>query len=216
MKILYGTTNQAKLESMRRITKTLGIEIIGLNDLKNIPEFAKVQFPKIDETGNNPLENAIIKAKAYYNVFKIPVFSCDCGLYFEGVEDRHQPGTHVRRVNGKELTDSQMIEHYAGVAKKYGGKLTANYKNAICLVMDEQNIFSKMDKTLEVQPFYLVDKSHSVVVKGFPLDSLSVDIATGKYYQDMEDNLAVDKDIIENGFTDFFAEVLNKYKFEKN
>ena len=65
MKILYGTTNQAKLESMQRITKTLGIEIIGLKDLKNIPEFAEIQFPQIDETGNNPLENAIIKAKAY-------------------------------------------------------------------------------------------------------------------------------------------------------
>lgn len=211
MKILYGTTNQAKLESMQRITKTLGIEIIGLKDLKNIPEFAEIQFPQIDETGNNPLENAIIKAKAYYNVLKMPVFSCDTGLYFKESEDGLQPGTHVRRVNGKELTDLQMIEYYSGLAKKHGGKLTASYKNAICLVMDEQSIFTKMDKTIEIQPFYLVDKPHSIVVKGFPLDSLSVDIATGKYFQDMKGNLAVDKDIIENGFMNFFADVLKKY-----
>ena len=48
-------------------------------------------------------------------------------------------------------------------------------------------------------------------MKGFPLDSLSVDIATGKYFQDMKGNLAVDKDIIENGFMNFFADVLKKY-----
>ena len=120
------------------------------NVLKNIPEFAEIQFPQIDETGNNPLENAIIKAKAYYNVLKMPVFSCDTGLYFKESEDSLLPGTHVRRVNGKELTDLQMIEYYSGLAKKHGGKLTASYKNAICLVMDEQSIFTKMDKTITV------------------------------------------------------------------
>ena len=76
MRLLYATTNQAKLESMRRITKILGVEIIGLNELKKLSEFANVQLPQIDETGNNPLENAIIKAQAYYDTLKIPLFSC--------------------------------------------------------------------------------------------------------------------------------------------
>ena len=80
MKILYGTTNQAKLESMKRITESLGIEIIGLNEL-NQP------LPTINEDGKNPLENARIKAKAYYEAFSMPVFSCDSGLYFDDVED---------------------------------------------------------------------------------------------------------------------------------
>ena len=35
MKLLYGTTNQAKLESMKRVTKILGLEIFGLNELKD-------------------------------------------------------------------------------------------------------------------------------------------------------------------------------------
>ena len=109
MKLLYGTTNQAKLESMRRVTKILGLEIIGLNDLKNCPEFYNVKFPEIDETGSNPLENATLKAKAYFNTLKIPVFSCDSGLYFDEVDEKNQPGTHVRRVNGKELSDLQML-----------------------------------------------------------------------------------------------------------
>ena len=130
MELLYGTTNLAKLESMRRVTKILGLEIIGLNDLKNCPEFYNVKFPEIDETGSNPLENATLKAKAYFNTLKIPVFSCDSGLYFDEVDEKNQPGTHVRRVNGKELSDLQMIEHYGNLAKSYGGRLTAKYKNA--------------------------------------------------------------------------------------
>ena len=42
MKLLYGTTNQAKLKSMKRVTKILGLEIFGLNELKEMPEFANV------------------------------------------------------------------------------------------------------------------------------------------------------------------------------
>ena len=208
MKLLYGTTNQAKLESMRRVTKILGLEIIGLNDLKNCPEFYNVKFPEIDETGSNPLENAKIKAKAYFNTLKIPVFSCDSGLYFDEVDEKNQPGTHVRRVNGKELSDLQMIEHYGNLAKSYGGRLTAKYKNAICLVLDEKTVFSRMDSSLEIEPFYLVSKPHPKIVPGFPLDALSIQIESGKYFQDLEHNLAVDKNAVENGFAKFFKENL--------
>ena len=90
MKLLYGTTNQAKLISMQRVTKKIGIEIFGLNDLYKIPEFQNIQLPDVDETGKNPLENATIKAKAYYELLKIPVFSCDTGLYFEDVEEKEE------------------------------------------------------------------------------------------------------------------------------
>ena len=208
MKLLYGTTNQAKLESMKRVTKILGFEIFGLNELKEMPEFANVVLPEIDETGSNPLENATLKAKAYFNTLKIPVFSCDSGLYFEELEDSKQPGTHVRRVNGKELSDREMIEYYGNLAASYGGRLTAKYKNAICLVLSEDKIFSRMDSSLEIEPFYLVSKPHQKIVPGFPLDALSIQIESGKYFQDLQHNLAVDKNAVENGFAKFFKENL--------
>lgn len=92
MKLLYGTTNQAKLKSMKRVTKILGLEIFGLNELKEMPEFANVVLPEIDETGSNPLENATIKANAYFKAFGIPVFSCDSGLYFDEVDEKKSAG----------------------------------------------------------------------------------------------------------------------------
>jgi hypothetical protein len=33
MRVLYGTTNAAKLDSMRQAVKGLGLEVIGLKDL---------------------------------------------------------------------------------------------------------------------------------------------------------------------------------------
>jgi XTP/dITP diphosphohydrolase len=84
MKLLFGTTNPAKLETMRSKVKVLGIEVIGLNDID-------IKLDSVDESGNNPLENARLKALAYYKATKMPVFSCDTGLYIEGVESKNQP-----------------------------------------------------------------------------------------------------------------------------
>lgn len=200
MKVLYGTTNQAKLDSMRRITRYLDLEIIGLNDI-NQP------LPVINENGKNPLENAQIKARAYYEAFSMPVFSCDSGLYFEGLEEKLQPGTHTRRVNGKELTDEEMIAYYSGLARKYNNKLIGRYHNAVCFILNEDTSFSSMDISLATEPFMLVSEPHEKRVKGFPLDSLSVDIASGKYYYDLEER-SVDQSAIEQGFKEFWENVL--------
>lgn len=70
MKILYGTTNKAKLQAMRNALESFDIELIGLGDIDS-------ELPSINEDGKTPLENAEIKARAYYKAFHIPVFSCD-------------------------------------------------------------------------------------------------------------------------------------------
>jgi 8-oxo-dGTP diphosphatase len=101
-----------------------------------------------------------------------------------------------------------MIEYYGNLAASYGGRLTAKYKNAICLVLSEDKIFSRMDSSLEIEPFFLVSVPHPKIVPGFPLDALSVQIESGKYFQDLKHNLAVDKNAVENGFAKFFKENL--------
>ena len=199
MKVLYGTSNPAKFATMKRITKSLDIELIGLKDL-NLP------IPEVDESGKSPLENAKIKARAYYEAFQMPVFSCDSGLYFDGLPDELQPGTHVRRVNGKALSDAEMTEYYAALAKKHGDRLIGRYKNAICFIVDGETEFCGFDDSLATEPFMLVSKPHPKRVEGHPLDPLSIDIATGKYYHDLEYK-SVDKSIDE-GFKAFFENVL--------
>jgi 8-oxo-dGTP diphosphatase len=197
MKILYGTTNKGKLQAMINGLKGLDIELVSLNDMEG-------ELPVVNENGKTPLENAEIKARAYYEEFHMPVFSCDSGLYFDELEEELQPGIHTRRVNGKELTDEEMIGYYSNLAKENGGKLCGKYKNAIWFIINEGIHFCSMDESLATEPFLLVEKAHEKLVKGFPLDSLSIDIATGKYYYDMEEK-SVDQSAIEMGFKEFFS-----------
>ena len=200
MKILYGTTNKGKLQTMATAVKPLGIELISLNELECEPLC-------VNENGHTPLENAEIKAKAYYEAFHMPVFSCDSGLYFDELPEEEQPGIHVRRRNGKVLTDDEMIQYYASLATQHGGKITGRYRNAIYFIVDENHHYSSMDMSIATEPFFLTDKPHSKRVDGFPLDSLSIDIVSGKYYYDLEV-----KDVstsVDDGVRRFFAEILD-------
>lgn len=204
MKFLYGTGNPAKLSAMKGRLEQLDIELIGLKDLKAEGK----TIPEVVENGNTPLENARLKASAYYEAFRIPVFSCNSGLYFDNVPDEIQPGVHVRNIRGKCLSDHEMIKYYSGLAKDYG-KLVAKYRNAIYLVMDEKHVYEAMEPNMESEKFILTDKPHSTIrKKGFPLDSISLDIRTGKYYYDLpEDKL--EQVAVEDGFLEFFKNVLN-------
>ena len=199
MKLLYGTTNKAKITVMENAVRELGIELISLNDLNS-------ELPVIVENGKTPLENAEIKARAYYEAFHMPVFSCDSGLYFDELEDEEQPGIHVRRVNGKELSDEEMTEYYGSLAKERGGKLTGRYRNAIYFILDENSHYSSMDMSIATEPFILVSKPHPKKVEGFPLDRLSKDIKTGEYYYDLEEKEVSTN--VEDGLRCFFKKVL--------
>ena len=184
---------------MRRAVSPLGIEIIGLRDLG-------VKIPDVAEDGRTPLENAEIKARAYFNAFNIPVFSCDSGLYFEGLRDDEQPGIYVRRVNGKELSDEEMTEYYASLSARHGGNLIGRYMNAIYLILDEERHYKRMDLSIATEPFILASTPHEKKVSGFPLDRLSKDIKSGMYYYDMDSpTLTTDT---EAGLRKFFEDSL--------
>lgn len=204
MKLLYGTGNPAKLDAMKSRLEDLGIELIGLNDL--IAD--GITVPNVSEDGDTPLQNARQKATAYYEAFKVPVFSCDSGLYFDNVPDEVQPGVHVRIINGKRLSDEEMMEYYAELVRQYG-KLTARYRNAICFVKDENHIYEAMEPSMESEKFILTDIPHSKVRKrGFPLDSMSIDIKTKKYFYDLPAD-KLKQVAVEDGFVLFFQRVLN-------
>ncbi len=201
MKILYGTTNRAKLQAMRTALESFDIDIIGLGDINS-------ELPCINENGGTPLENAEIKARAYYKAFNMPVVSCDSGLYFDELQEEEQPGLYVRRINGKELTDDEMIVYYGELAERHGGRITGRYRNAIYFILDAEHHYSSMDMSIATEPFILVAKPHSKRVEGFPLDALSVDIRTGKYYYDLDT-----KDVstsVDDGLREFFSAVFKK------
>lgn len=205
MKLLYGTVNTAKIKHMKDMLKGLEIEIIGLNDVN-------VNVSNIDESGNNPLENAKIKAMAYFKEYKEPVFSCDSGLYIEGIDDNSQPGVHVRRVNGKVLNDEEMIEYYTRLAMQNGGEVKAKYKNAIALILDEDTIYAYDGDDISSELFIITSKPHEKRNPGFPLDSISVEIKSKKYYLDLDIYETNYDNKIAEGFRNFFMNALTYKK----
>ncbi|OGO78383.1 MAG: hypothetical protein A2Y23_13540 [Clostridiales bacterium GWB2_37_7] len=203
MNLIYGTNNPSKLVSLIKMLDGLNINIAGLGTLD-------MKLIEAEENGKDPLSNATLKAISYFEQIKQPVFSCDSGLYFEDVSVHDQPGVFIKRIHGNELTYSEMLSYYSNLASRYGGKLTAYYKNSICLVMDKDSIYKYDGKDIHSEKFYIVDKPHVKYREGFPLDSLSVEMKSNKYYYDLEDRQSEKLGVI-GGFRNFFIRSLNDY-----
>ncbi|MDR2505351.1 MAG: hypothetical protein LBD16_04510 [Oscillospiraceae bacterium] len=203
--LVYGTGNPAKLEHMRRMLAPINMNFIGAKEIG-------AALPDVDESGSTPLENARIKALAYYEALKRPVFACDSGLYIEGLPDSEQPGVHVRMVGGKRLTDDEMIAHYSSIAGRLGGKAIARYKNAVCLVMGDGEVYEHFGADIASGAFYIADTPHPKRVEGFPLDCLSQNIQTGTYYYDGAQNDLTDESAQTNGFQAFFRRAIGLEK----
>ena len=211
MELVFGSTNPGKVGVMKRSLEGLPISIIGLSEAF---EKRGIPLPSPVEDGRTPEENAEKKARFYYGYLQGPVFSCDSGLYLwrqdtgEKLPEQFQPGIHVRERDGRRMTDEEMLDYYIGLVKKFG-PLIARYQNAICLVEDGAHLDKSMDESLWGQSFLLTDVPHERKVPGFPLDGISLDITTGKYFYDMSDH---ERDALASnaGIRQFFTKYLEK------
>lgn len=186
MKVLFATGNPAKVERYKSNLEELGIEVLTLKDL----DF-KIN---VDENGKNAIENATIKAKAYYEKLKIPTIGLDDNLYIQGIPDDKQPGTHVRRVDGKELTDDEMITHYTNLVKEYGEKLTAKWVYGMVVYKgDKQNEY-----TWSSQDFYFVSKPCEKRNVGYPLDSIAIIPQYDEYLANLTSKQKEERNKIQN------------------
>jgi len=199
MKVLFATTNKAKMKSYGTPLIKSGIELLGLSDLNiNVD---------IDENGNDVVENAVIKAKAYYKLSNIDTFAVDEGLYFEDVDDYIQPGTHVRRVGNKRLNDEEMITYYLDLVNKYGknGILRGYFKKAVALIIDGEL------STCEIKTYReFVNKRSNIIKEGYPLASIQYVDRYNKYKSELtdEENEELKKEE-QNEIIEFLLEKLN-------
>lgn len=162
MKVLFATTNPAKVNKYKKKVEDKGIELVCLNDLG--------LDLNVDENGKNAVENAIIKAKAYYDATKIITIGMDNCLSIKELPEEKQPGTHVRRVNGKTLTDDEAIEYYINLVRENGGKLTARWIYGMAIYNGVEMKTYSWGK----EDFYFIDKACEKRNPGYPLDSMSI------------------------------------------
>lgn len=176
MKVLFATTNPAKIESYASIFTGTDYEILTLADVGiNID---------VDESGNNPEENAIIKAVEYGKISNCVTITLDCGLFFEGIKSELQPGTNVRRVNGKRLTDTEMIDYYSSLINTIGTETIGYWLHSYCVYNNGKHyIYSrKKEYTFKSTP-------SKIIREGYPLDSLVYLSEYNKYLSEIDKNI---------------------------
>jgi XTP/dITP diphosphohydrolase len=94
MKIIFATQNKGKAKEVKAIFTKTPYEIISLYDIGDKTD--------VEETGTTFRDNAFLKAKAIYNIYKVPVVADDSGLAVEQIEGR--PGVYSARYAGENCT----------------------------------------------------------------------------------------------------------------
>ncbi len=103
MKLLLATSNKGKAHEMRGALEGLGLEILDPED------FPHIKAPH--ESGQTFSENAIQKARYYFENTKLPVVADDSGIIVEALKD--ELGIHTRRWGaGKDVSDAEWIDFF--------------------------------------------------------------------------------------------------------
>lgn len=196
--ILFATGNSSKVDRFSGKLLKKGILVKSLKDLNiNID---------VEENGKTAIENAIIKAKAYYEATKMITIAMDDTMYIDDIPDDKQPGVFVRRVNGKRLNDKEMIEYYTNLVKTYGKNGKLNTKWILGMVIINDGKISTYTGITE--EYYLVDKPNKKMKEGYPLSSILINKKLNKYDIDLTEE---DKKIglaDDSGFIDFIEQTI--------
>lgn len=197
--LLFATGNASKFARFSEKLLKKGILLKSLKDINiNID---------VEENGKTAIENAIIKAKVYYEATKMTTVAMDDTMYIDDIPENKQPGVFVRRVNGKRLNDEEMIEYYTNLAKIYGkdGKLNTKWILGMAIIKNG-NISTYTGITDE---YYLVDKPAKEIKEGYPLSSILINKKVNKYdiYLTEEDKKIGQAD--DSEFIDFIEKTIN-------
>lgn len=203
--ILFATGNKSKA---KRFTKGLLANDIKVLTLEDVPINIEVE-----ENGTTAIENALIKARAYAKETNLPVFAMDDTLYLENVPEDKQPGMYVRRVNGKRLTDEEMIEYYSNLAKEYGtnGLITGRWIYGMALISNGHEYTYTWSK----ENFYITSTPSKIINPGYPLNTISINIKLNKYFTEIteEDKLLIQED--ESHVVDFLVNSITDSEAKK-
>lgn len=128
MKLVMATNNQNKLREVQEILSPLGIEVISQKEAGVCVE--------PEENGSTFAENALIKAKAVYDIVKIPVIADDSGLCVDALDGR--PSIYSARYAPKGQECSKLLNEMINVPD---GKRSAFFECCIAFVNGKDNVF---------------------------------------------------------------------------
>lgn len=128
MKLYFASGNEHKKKEMSRLLG--GYELV-------LPKEEGIVFDP-EETGNDYITNAMIKAEALFSIVHAPVIADDSGLSVDALGGK--PGVHTARYGeeeaGRKLTDKEkymlLLKNMEGVENR-----KAHFVTALCLILSE-------------------------------------------------------------------------------
>jgi XTP/dITP diphosphohydrolase len=124
-RLVVASKNPDKIGEIEEVLIPLGLadEIVhGLN------------WPDVDETGDNLAENALLKAKAVMEATGLPVLADDTGLEVDALGG--EPGVHTARFAGPTATYEENVARLLDVMNGVSGR-RARFRTVVALVFPD-------------------------------------------------------------------------------
>lgn len=174
MKILIASNNRAKINFYSSLLSNDSIEFITLKDLN-------LDF-KLDESGKTIKENSELKAKNYSKLSGLITIADDVGLEIESIPNYESQNLFVKRINGIEKTDEELIEYYSLLFSRYGNKLNGKWCKSFSIAFKDccESIYYEL-------PEIFVSTPCENRCNGYPLDSLTIVSKYNKYLAELSD-----------------------------
>ncbi len=136
MQIIFGTTNERKIEDLQNIINylKLDLQVLSMSDIG-------WDRGEIEETGSTIEENSLIKANAILSFCKdnnitYPIITDDAGLFVEALNG--EPGVYTARYADDELTLNPNLPKYQCIIKllnKLNGEQNRNATYRCCVTI---------------------------------------------------------------------------------
>ena len=173
MKILIATKNPGKA---REISGFLG-KSVGRFEIATLKDFP--DSPDVEETGKTFEENAILKAKAYFEWSGIPSIADDAGLEIDFLNG--EPGVLSRRWPGYEATDRELIDMALNKLKGVPKEKRTAHLVAVGAYFDGRNVVIER----EAIDGFMAEELNVECEPGYPFRALFWIPKFNKLYQDL-------------------------------
>ena len=129
MKFVIATGNPGKVKDFNLILSLMGHEAVSLKDMGICCD--------VEETGTTFKENSYIKAKAIYDMVKLPTIADDSGLCVDALGGA--PGVYSARYGGEGLDDhGRCLKLLEAMENEENRK--AYFKSAICCILNDETV----------------------------------------------------------------------------
>lgn len=168
-KLLIATTNPGKLNEIRYFLRELNIKLLSLKDVK--------VSGKPRETGSTFEQNAIIKARYYFQVTGLPTIADDGGFEIDALGGEPGVKSHRWIHKNREDTDIELIDY---TFKKMTGikNRQARLKAVIAFYTPENVVLTASASVDGIIPA----KPSGKLTPGFPYRSILFIPQIGKFY----------------------------------